>query len=79
MQTAQHSSGGRMLTRHDSDDAAEGGLEASLLTTLRFLAGMCLHSARVPMESHGNPGLARASAALLCLTIATVLSYDIFA
>ena len=52
MQTAQHSSGGdRMLMRHNNGDAAEGSLEASLLTTLRFLAGMCLHCACVSGES----------------------------
>ena len=73
MQTAQHSSGGLALMRHDSDDAADGALEASLLTTLRFLAGMCLHSARMPVESHGSPRLTRAFAALLCLTLATIL------
>ena len=50
VQKAQHSSGGRVLTRHDGADAGagadadaeQGGLEASLLTTLRFLAGMRL-------------------------------------
>ena len=53
MQTAQHGGGGRALERHDGADAEEEGLEASLLTTLRFLAGMCLHSVHVLVESRG--------------------------
>ena len=78
MQTAQHSSGGRMLTRHDSD-AAEGGLEASLLATLHFLAGACLHPVPMPAESRGSPRLAKASAAFLCLRVPTLSPRGILA